>query len=183
MKHPLVLVLLSLFLASCAGTLPYPPDYPLSSEMFRSRDGSLSGRVPQGWVFSSEDTLAPALVAWLVKEDFSASLSLEEIHLDRLSAERVDSEGLELLARMSLQFQQGPAAAQFTEPPVEFKLGGTRFCGYEIIVKGERKRIVVFAARGRFYECSAAPLKGVWSDEELTRLFAAQQGLLSSITF
>jgi len=182
-KHPLGLVLLSLVLASCAGTLPYAADYPLTTETFLSRDGLLGGRIPRGWVFSSVDTLTPALLAWLVKEDFSASLSLQELHLDRLSSERVGSEGLSLLARMSLQFQSDPAGAQLTAGPKEFKTGGKIFCGYEILAGGERKRVVVFAARGRYYECRAAPLKGLWSDAELARLFEAQQVMLSSLTF
>jgi len=158
-------------------------DYPLSSETFRSRDGLFTGRVPQGWVFSSEDTLAPALAAWLVRDDFSAALALEEIHLDQLSSRRVDKEGLILLAQMSLMFQQGSSAAEFTVSPKEFKIRGREFCGYEIGAGGEQKRIVVFVSGGKFYECKAVPLKGSWSGEDLIRLFSAQQVLLSSLIF
>lgn len=183
MKHLFCFSLLSLLIASCAGTLPYATDYPLTTEAFLSRDGILGGRLPRGWVYSSEDTLAPALLAWLVKEDFSAALTLQELHLDGLSSRQVESEGLELLARMSLQLQPDPTAVRLTLPPKEFKMTGRKFCGYEVISGGQRKRVIVFAARGRYFECRATPLKGVWTDEQLSGLFAAQQVLLSSLTF
>lgn len=183
MKRNLSFLFLSLILSSCAGTLPYSLNYPLTTETFHSRDGLFTGNVPQGWFFSSEDTLAPALLAWLVKEDLSAALAFEELHLDKLSAQRVDKEGLTLLAYMSLMFQQASSSTEVVVPPKEFKMRGKEFCGYEITSGGEHKRVVVFTARGKYYECRATPLKGSWTTDDLIQLFTAQQVLLSTISF
>src|SRR5262249_17273510 len=62
------LLIVALFM-SCAASLPYATDYPLTEQTFRSRDGVFSARVPRGWFSSTGDTLVPALVAWLVKDD------------------------------------------------------------------------------------------------------------------
>ena len=184
MKQNAVLLVLSFLLASCAASLPYATDYPLTKESFRSRDGVLKGQIPQGWVSASEDTLAPALMAWLIKEDFSATLAVEELRLDARSRRRVEEEGLKLLAHLSLSFPQRTLSQpKVLDPPKEFNMRGKQVCSYEVESGGERRRVVVFSAKGRFYECKAIAVKGKTSPQEVVRLYTAQQTLLSSLTF
>ena len=182
MRRQLFFFILSLIIASCAATLPYATDYPLTKELFRSRDGILTGKVPQGWYSSSDDTLAPALILWLIREDFSAALTVREIKLDRLSVQHVEKEGLELLAQMSVGLHDENLPAKEIETQ-EFKINEKKFCSYEVGSGVNRKRLIVFATKRKNYECEARPLKGIWTGTDLARLFTTQQTVLSSLNF
>jgi len=141
-----------------------------------------SGRIPYGWFSSTNDTLAQALVVWLLKEDFSAAITIRELILDRLSSKRVQKEGLETLAFISAGFRTSNSNNLKTNP-VTFKLNGKEFCSYELITNTIQKRIVVFSLKGKYYECESSPLKMQLSKEEIINLFTIQQTVLSSITF
>ena len=184
MKCKVVSVLLSFLFLSCAASLEYSTDYPLTKESFRSRDGMLGGRVPQGWFSINEDTLAPALMAWIVKEDFSATLALKVLQLDSLSALRVEKDGLKLLAHLSFALHNNnPGNVNQAINPKEFKIHDRKFCSYELNDGTSWKRVVVFATRGKYYECETMSMKQPQSKEEIKDIFTAQQTLLSSLTF
>lgn len=178
-------LVLSAILSSCSTAyLPYPYNYPLRNEAFLSRDSNFTGFVPVGWFYSSEDTLAPACAAWVVKDDFSEVFSVRELHLDRLTMERVQKEGLELLANISMASQaENPASIDPENKPKLYKMRDREYCGYELTEKNTRKRVVVFSAVGKYYECVAAPVKGTPPQEELAKLFTAQQAFLRSLRF
>jgi len=181
-RRQLFSIILSLIFASCAATLPYATDYPLTQELFHSRDGILTGKVPQGWFSSSDDTLAPALILWLIREDFSAALTVREIKLDQLSVQHVEKEGLELLAHISAGLHDENLPVKEIETQ-EFKINENKFCSYEVGSGVKRKRFVVFFTNGKYYECEARPLKGIWTGTDLVRLFTTQQTILSSLNF
>jgi hypothetical protein len=173
---------LALLLASCAASIPYGTDYPLTNDIVHSRDGILSGNVPSGWFSSTEDTIGSALTILLMSEDVSATLTVKELKLDRLAAELVGDQGLKLLALLSGSFHEELPPGSTTEPK-EFELRGKKFCSYEIANEKSRKRAVVFSAKGRYYECEAKAVPGTWSDEQYARTFSVQQSFLSSLTF
>lgn len=177
MKEKLVFSLLAVLFASCAASLPYGTDYPLTEKTFRSRDGVFSGNIPQGWFSSTEDTLGSALTVWLMKDDLSAILIVKEIKLDRLSAQQVENEGLKLLVNISIGLQSALSAVAIPEQK-EFELHDKKFCSYEIM----KKRVVVFTVKGRFYDCEAQAVHG-FTQEEYARLFTAQQTFLSSLIY
>jgi hypothetical protein len=178
----LLCLLLALLLASCAASSPYASDYPLTMESFTSRDGVMSGRVPQGWFSETDDTLGAAMVAWFVRDDLSASLALKEIALDRRAAERVSKEGLSLLAKLSAAFRPMPPSAEMPEP-VEFQLAGRPYCAYETGAGVEKRRTVVFEAKGKYYECETRPVKGRWEERDLRNIFSVQQSFLASLRY
>lgn len=176
-------LLFALFLVSCATKLPYSINYPLTQQTFSSRDETFFGLVPHGWFASSVDTLAPALLVWLVREDFSAVLTVRELHLDQLSSKRVDKDGLRLLASISMAAHNESSQAHSTQSPAEYSLKGKTFCSYEVNENDVQKRIVVFSAKRKYFECEALPIKGSWSRENVTELFSAQQAMLASLVF
>jgi hypothetical protein len=180
-KRRVGFILLACIVASCISSLPYSTDYPLTEETFHSRDRIFDGRIPQGWFCSSEDSLAPALIVWLLKEDYSASINIQELRLDQLTAKRVEKEGIKLLAELSLATRQDSVKEKFTDSLKEFKIRGKEFCSYEIKENGNRTRVVVFSAKGKFYECVALTLKGTWQLQEISRLFTIQQSILASL--
>jgi len=175
-------ILLALFLWSCAATLPYAADYPLTGEHFHSNDGVLTGTIPKGWFYSTDDSVDASLAAWLIKQDFSAVLLIRELSLDRETSREVEREGMTFLATTSAGLHLD-AAGESSIQPQEFELHQVRFCGYEVPGHAGRIRVVVFTVRGRYYECEARPVKGRWTDDELKRMFSAQQSLLSSLIF
>ncbi|MFI5252911.1 MAG: hypothetical protein ACHQQQ_10840 [Bacteroidota bacterium] len=185
MRPLLSSVFLIFLLSSCSTTyLPYSYHYPLRREAFLSRDSSFAGLIPEGWFYSSEDTLAPSAIAWIVKDDFSATLSVQELHLDQLTKTRVDKEGLELLANISLSSQdESHSVLNDEHKPRKFKMRGREFCGYELTGQNLSKRVVVFSVNGRYYECIAMPVKGAPQHEEISNMFTAQQAFLYSLTF
>ncbi len=180
MKQFPVAILLAFLAAACASSLPYSADYPLSDATFKSRDGVFTGRIPLGWFSSTEDSLAEALTAWLIKEDYSAMLAVKEIKLDDLAARRVKKEGLQLLAHLNALME---GTTQPSAGLSEFQMMGRSYCSYEFSSAENFSRAVVFVARGRFYACTARTTKGTRSSDDVTGMFRAQQTFLSSLAY
>ena len=156
----------------------------MSTESFLSRENLFTGRVPQGWFYASQDTLGAGLAAWVVREDFGAALAVKELHLDALTIKRVQKEGLNLLASVSLSFQSGGKKHIEVELyPKEFTIKNRKYSGYEFNEGITHKRVVVFSAGGRYFECVATPMKGTWTFEQTNTLFAAQQAFLTTLVF
>ena len=179
-----VLILLSLVLAACSASLPYAIDYPLTSELFYSRDTEFHGKVPEGWFVSPLDSLPMSYKVWLLRKDYSAAFHIEELHLDELSVKQVNAKGIILLGEISLAFHKGSSLpVNIVGQPREFKMRGIEFCSYELQDKDGMKRVVVFSNRGRFYECTVAALGSNWQPKSLKPLFSAQQTALASLMF
>jgi hypothetical protein len=173
-------LLLAVLLASCAASVPYSTEYPLTTALFRSRDSAFSGRIPDGWFSSTEDTIAPALAAWLIREDYGATLTVRELRLDRLSQSRVNNDGLTLLANLNAAFEHHTAVMREVR---EYKIEGKQFCGYEYGPSESPGRVVVFAAGAKYYSCTAQRVKGTWSKADFTALFSAQESVLRSLSW
>ena len=168
--------------ASCAASLPYGTDYPLSNSIVHSRDGVLSCSIPQGWFSSTEDSLGTKLTIFLMNDDITATLVVKELKLDPLSLQQVELQGLKLLARLSASFHSEDSRIVLPELQ-EFELRGNKFCSYELSQGENRARVVVFSAKGRYYECEARASHNNWTGEQYTRMFKAQQSLLASLHF
>ncbi|MBA4311950.1 MAG: hypothetical protein C0417_04910 [Chlorobiaceae bacterium] len=181
MRHISVLIIL-IFLFGCAAKLPYLSTYPMSEQYFHSRDGIFYGKVPLGWFSARDDTLGPAVVVWLLKEDFTTSITVRELKLDQFSRKRISKEGLDFLAHLSAAAYIENDLSSNVEPFL-FKLRAKEFCSYELHENGETRRIVLFAAKGHYYECIAYKLKGEWSSDDFKTLFTVQQSVLGSIGY
>jgi len=97
-------------------------------------------------------------------------------------SERVSREGLHLLATISAAFRTDQSLGPAAEVR-EFEIRGRKYCGYEVGQGTDRQRVVVFSARGKYYECEARLVKGRRTAEDFLRVFSAQQSLLASLTF
>ncbi len=183
-KRSAAFLLLGILLASCAASLPYSNDYPLTGELFQSRDVEFSGKIPEGWMVAPLDSVPAMYKSWLLKDGYKATMQIIELHLDALSRREVSSRGLQLLADISISFHNDAASpVVLSSKPKEFKVGGREFCGYEVQDRNVRKRIVVFAANGKYYESTAYPTTTPPTDREIDQLFSVQQTVLSSIVF
>lgn len=181
MRHISILIILT-FLFGCAVKLPYLSTYPMSEQYFHSRDGIFYGNVPLGWFSASDDTLGPAVVVWLLKEDFTSSITVHELKLDQFSRKRVAQDGLDFLAQLSAAaYSENNLSSDFET--FFFKLRAKEFCSYELPKNDDIRRIVLFEAKGRYYECIAYKLKGEWSGDDFKALFTVQQSVLGSIGY
>jgi hypothetical protein len=172
-------------LVGCGSTpLPYPNSYPLTKASFLSRDKSFTGMIPQGWYAPSQDSIANAYDAWLVTDELSASMGIRELNLDPLTVKRVEKEGLELLANISITYQkEGGHTAEIESPPKEFEMRGRKFCGYEMIGGYERRRVIVYQVGLRYFECTAITLLPTVTPVDVKDFYTAQQAVLYSLTF
>ena len=171
-----------MLLGSCASTLQYALDYPLTDQTISSSDSSLTARVPLGWFAATERNSSSPLQFFLIRDDFSAALSLRELQLDARSAEALDDDGAEFLAQLSLAFHRNDS----TKPiiiahPKEFNIGERELSAYETKSNTTNRRFVVFAMGKRFFECEATTLKRSSLPDHLVQLFKSQQALVSSL--
>ena len=63
----------------------------------------------------------------------------------------------------------------------EFFYGGRRFAGYEYAGTAGPRRVVVFAAKERFFECEAFSARPLARRSGYDSLFSAQQSVLRSL--
>jgi len=185
LQRILLAAVLALLLASCASRVTYPGDFPLSATLFSFRHAPVHGRIPRGWFSPAEDTLAPALAAWLIQADYAASISVRELHLDNRAQKDVGDQGLALLARLSFAFRStADSAAVVVGEPQQFSLAGKDFRAYECRSHGIVSRIVLFAVGNRYFECEAAPANGKGTAApDAGTLFRIQQSVIGSLVF
>lgn len=142
----------------------------------------LTGRIPAGWYSATEDSLGTGASIILISDNTDAVLSIKEIIPDLLTSQRVERDGLALLANVGFSSRRETGGAAKTEPR-EFELRGVKYCGYELSGAETRARVVLFRARGKYYECEARGGRRGLSGETYNNLFTAQQSFLGSLTF
>jgi hypothetical protein len=154
----------------------------MSNEQFHSRSEYFSGTIPQGWFSSSDTSVAQSLEAWLLSDDLMSAIIIRELHLDELSKQQVQKEGLEFLATLSKSFSETDSSTSY-QHQIEFKLGQTEFFSYESVSDSIITRTAVFAVNNRFFECEAMPLYKSFRCVLPLSLFSVQQSVLSSLKF
>ena len=182
MINKLSTVVLALAVASCAVSLPYSTNYPMTNTTVRSRDGLLNGKIPQGWFSATEDSLGTALTMLLISDAAGATLSVKEIKLDRISARQTEELGLALLASISASSRLVGSGTTASELQA-FEVHNKKFCSYELTEGVIRVRVVVFSAKGKYYECEARGGSNDWNGEQYTSICTTQQTFLSSLTY
>jgi hypothetical protein len=167
-----------LVVAGCAGPR-YAEDYPIGATAGISLDGYLRYGVPRGWFASPPDSITSNVVVWLLRRDFAATLTVSEIVVDSTGAVTVRREGLESLARLTMNLVTGERAVILRRGPETFRLGSHTFCTYETETagRGDVTRVAVFFTPSKIYEVTALARKG----ENAGGVFAAQQAFLKSL--
>ncbi len=177
--------ILFIFFFACTASFHYSYDYPLSSEYVSTKDGSLSAFIPQGWFVPNDNAQSPNYLFWLLKEDYSSSIIVEEIILDSATVMKIQQGGLILVANISLAFKSEISQDfKLSRKPEIFKMGNKNYCAYEYFSDWTSKkiRVIIFEINNRYYECSAVPLSGVWYEKDLTELYSAAQTFVFSIS-
>ena len=178
MRFSFLAAVLAALAISCAVSIPYASDYPLTQEVLRSPHADFTGRIPRGWQLAADDSTLPAIT--LFDSTLSSAIVIREVRLDSLSRREVGSSGLQLLAHIVAGFSGGTPEENAIK---KFTLGKVEFCSAEWSSQSSYRRVVVFSTPGRHYACEARMTRSPGSEEEHRKLFSVQQSLLGSLSF
>ena len=184
----LVLLMVSAWACSSSRESIYKSDFPLMNEYANSTNEELSVKIPEGWLAVDENK-NHSIDLWLVKEDFSATISFTPIHVDDSTYDEIKSSesenDLSLALDYSKTFRKAVLGDKF-KPVLKdeyFELDNRPFAAYQFTDSNSLPARVVVFRYGRFYyEVSAnfsdKKAAGSFSSEEL---FRVQNSILSTL--
>ncbi len=184
-------------LAACSGT-PDPGPRPAAGAAYRyassaamttariaTPDKSLSVLLPRGWKETADPEGAPAIVLWMVREDYAGSISFQPLSMDPGLYLKLRRDGLVAIAKVSLSLkrQRAQDSILVVQPPETFTQSGRPFAAYEYSIDRGRTviRIVVFDSGTRFFECALMPSSGIASAGDNRDLMEVQQSVLATL--
>lgn len=176
----MVPLILALALTACVSSRGYRDDHPLTDRTASLTDGErIVVGIPEGWEGSGGFVAGEGYSVLLVSGD-TMSIAFREIFLDEAASSYYREAEIAQLAALSRTLHDSAAAVE-TGGIREFSYGGREFAAYEYRGKDGPRRVAVFSAGGRFFECEAfsdGPLSGPAS---YGGLFSAQQAVLRSL--
>ncbi len=136
MKFPCHIQPLSLLLAaaslSLAGCAPMrEAAAPARSPSYVvARDGGFSYRIPTGWFDVSADSQAHGHAALLIRNDYEATIAVDEVRLDAAARSELRRNGLVPVARLLLSLSSWDHSAILTMAPRMITVGDREGCRY-----------------------------------------------------
>lgn len=148
--------ILSTILVGC-GSGPRVATTNLHAGYFPSRDGALQYRLPVGWFDATADSQATAHAIWLMRNDYGASITVDEVRLDAAARKEIERGGLLQLAQLVMALTTGEHGAMLLEPPAVVNVNGRLFCRYEMVASATRDtlRVALFDTGGKAYVVTA----------------------------
>ncbi len=144
------------------------------------QEGNLSGAIPLGWTASSPRNGGDSSSAITLSEGDSLRIVFRIVDLDPAAAAYFSKHGLADLASLTRTLHDSTAGTGRGGID-RFSLGGRDCAAYEVKTGGERTRVVVFMAGGRYFECEAGAVGRGVGAATYKRLFSAQQTVLRSV--
>lgn len=158
---------------------------PMTAARIHTAARDLSVRVPEGWRETSDERNAPAILLWLVREDYGASLSFSALTMNPALFDALRRDGLLAVARTSLALKRSNAhdSVRVVVQPELFTLAARAHAAYEYSTDNGASvvRVVVFEAGRRFIECAMTPVAPTPGAAEQRTLFEVQQSVLASL--
>jgi hypothetical protein len=171
-----------LTLTGCGGgsASMYNSDYPLTNEIVKSKTSNLTVKIPAGW-FAADDNECNCIDLWLIKNDYSATLSFISLNVDStVIKEESGKSEIETVLSISKTFKKakyGNSLKAFTNEEF-FTKDNNQFAAYEYMDSQNRiTRVVVLKYNNKFYELTAVPVK----DQPAQELYNIQNTVISSI--
>ncbi|MFN0157742.1 MAG: hypothetical protein ACKVRP_06680 [Bacteroidota bacterium] len=145
-----------------------------------TRDGRFQYHVPTGWFDASGDSSNGQYLIWLVRDDYGATLGLQEVFLDDLTQREVKRKGLRAVAELSQALISQGSDHVVRKPLEEFTLQGMQCYSYEYTDRqpSDVVRVVGFEVGGSVYELTAL-IVGEGADSAV--VFSVQQSVLSAL--
>ena len=194
--HAVVALAFAILFSCCGGTpadtatsttgtgYRYAPTSDMGSALVQTAAGDVVVRCPKGWIETMDLKNAPQIALWLVKEDYSASISFTPIAMDPALYATLKKDGLRSVAKVSLNLKKGYSqdSLRVIQETEYFRLNTRDFAAYEYSAGGtDVVRVVVFDTGSRFMECAVLPATAPRGAEESWRDFVVQQSVLASM--
>ncbi len=151
----LALLITALLWPGCGAPPPAPPR--LSPSYNISRDGFLHYRIPIGWYDVTADSQSHGNAIWLLRNDYTATITVNEIRIDQSARSELAQQGLSTLARLTMFLSSKDKGALLQKPPEDFMLHDRRCCSYELVMpgNGDILRTVLYDVGGKVYAVAA----------------------------
>jgi hypothetical protein len=150
----LSLVSIALLPSGCT-TTSRVADNDFTREYNVSRSSFFRYKVPVGWFDASSDTKSEI---WLLKNDYSASITVHEIKTDDDARRSINSTaGLTRIAQLSMALRTSDPSFLLVAPPVADEINGHSVSSYDITSTAthDTLRVIVLRTNGRVYEIVA----------------------------
>jgi hypothetical protein len=156
-----LLVLFGLVVAGC-GSPPYATDYPLQTPYLTAKDGLLRYRIPFGWFDASNGAVGPKTILWILRDDYTASISVNTLAFDADARRGVKGPALFDLARVTMQLTSSAKPTIVLRPPSMAKVDGKEFCWYEYVALPamDTVRVALLDSGTNVYEITALVAQG-----------------------
>ena len=141
----------------CAASPSVAPPGLFTNGVVRASDGQLRYRVPRGWVDASTDSQSVRSLAWLVRADYSATITIDAVHVNPDARDLLGNDGLLQLAQLQMGLQTHATGAEVVDAPALEVQGDRTICRYQLRSpsSGDTRRTYVVGAAGRFYAITA----------------------------
>jgi hypothetical protein len=173
------LLFAGLLLAACGGTSVVAPGI-LHPSYATARDGVLRYRLPAGWFDVTADPQSGGHALLLIRNDYRATIAVDEVRLDAAAKVALRKDGLMGLAPLLASLGTWEKGRVMVEAPRPLRLDDTEMCRYALAGNGagERVEVTLVNASGRIYAVSVllseqGGKNGVFG--------ALQEGFLSSL--
>lgn len=183
-----ILIISSLIISSCAHTtgsrLYTETDYPLGQDSAFSASSPLALRIPNGWT-ASEDKECSCIDLWLIRSDFSATITLFQLNTGSILQQHPGEDTLNVILSFSKDLRKAKLGEKFKTVQEDefFILNSRQYGAYEYEGdEGLPVRVVVFRYFDRFFELAAVPSGSVGKRPvDPKELFKVQQSLIASL--
>ena len=137
-----------LLAAGCAGV----PDVAREPATSVSRDGVLRYQLPDGWFDATADSQAAGHAVWLLSNDYTMSVTVDQIRLDPRARADIGTEDLLRLSELVMSLVAADRSAQVVEEPTVREFNGTSYCMFALLTEaGETLHVAVMDTGERAY--------------------------------
>jgi hypothetical protein len=177
---PLLWAALLLYTQGCAPTRE--ANGPTLSPSYRtSKDGGFSYRLPSGWFDASADSQARGHSALLIRNDYRATIAIDEVRLDDAARSEMRRNGLLPVAQLLLSLTSWEQHAVLAIAPHLIRLGDRPACRYRTVSgsTGDMADVTVVEGRAKLYTIRIL-ISGKSADDE-NALQLVQESFLGSV--
>jgi hypothetical protein len=112
-------------LSGCA-SVPYATEGGVPPVYLLSRDRVLQYTRPMNWLDATSDSAALPHIIWLVRNDYTAAIAVNEVFIDAETRRSILNDGLGRLAYLNMSLAMGDRGGNILEQPRPFRIDGTR---------------------------------------------------------
>lgn len=170
--------LLAGFLLGCStGSSP-----PFHAPYFTARDGGFSYRIPAGWYDASADSQSAGHAVWLLRDDYGATIAVNELYVDSAARSVLRDDGMSQLATLSMMLAAAGNPYTLEQAPQTSRINGKVSCTYQLTTSpGNDALRVVLVDTGRKVYMVTALVPGETMGAVRNHVFDVQEEFLNTV--